>query len=372
MKRFLLIPLLIVLLSMFIIGGCAAPAPAPAPAPTPTPKPAPAPPKAPVKPVVIKWHSHQPPTTPINSKTMAPYLDELEKRSGGRLKIERYWGGVLGKRADVFINVTTGVVDLAWIPIGYIPGRFNLTRACTLSMFPMTTYEEKVVFQEFADTSGFLAADYLDVEAMRVWLQPMPALLSKKEIRKPEEIKGTKVWTSGGLGIKALQKYGATPANIPAMEIYLSVETGLLEGVLGSWPAHTAVRSIEVLPYGISALPSPRAALVLAMSKRAWNLMDEELRQIVKDVNGKFMSDLQVAFYEKEDARAEEEYVNKWGGKLYKLSPEEWDAWAETVASLAGESLAAQEAKGFLVSKVYKGWVAYLNAWRQLQKESKK
>ena len=138
-----------------------------------------------------------------------------------------------------------------------------------------------------------------------------------------------------------------------------------------SWAGHGAIRGLEVAPYGIDYIPGPRAILLIAMSKRGWNLLDEDLKQVVRDINGKFMDDRMMAHYLLEDEDLMEEYVKEHGGQLYTLTPDEWAAWSEVIAPATEDWLAEQEARGFAVRAVYKGFQTYLNAWRKLREESK-
>ena len=64
----------------------------------------------------------------INRKVFTPWTKEVEKLSGGSLKIKMYLGGSLGKGpAKQFKRAIDGVADITWGLQGYTSKQFRLT-----------------------------------------------------------------------------------------------------------------------------------------------------------------------------------------------------------------------------------------------------
>ena len=61
-----------------------------------------------------------------------PWAEMVEKKSGGKLKVTVFPGGVLGKPADHWDMAQNGVVDITWGTHNYTAGRFPLTSAMDL------------------------------------------------------------------------------------------------------------------------------------------------------------------------------------------------------------------------------------------------
>jgi TRAP-type C4-dicarboxylate transport system substrate-binding protein len=118
LKKLVLGPLVVVLISALILAGCAEPAPAPAPAPTPTPTPAPAPAPAPEV-FKLKYASPyleiEPPT--LIGQHLCDYVME---NSGGRVEITTYPGASLASVPEHLELAKSGGADIVTVlPSGF-------------------------------------------------------------------------------------------------------------------------------------------------------------------------------------------------------------------------------------------------------------
>ena len=128
MKRFILIPLAILLVTALIFGGCAEPAP-PAPAPAPAP---------PIEVIKLKYSSFFLPPEPPN--IIAEFFcDYVEKESGGRVKIERFPGGALGSDMEQLELVKSGGSDITTLVNQMFPA--DLVLSAVISELPFSKAE---------------------------------------------------------------------------------------------------------------------------------------------------------------------------------------------------------------------------------------
>jgi TRAP-type C4-dicarboxylate transport system substrate-binding protein len=66
------------------------------------------------------------------------WLDEVEKRSGGRIKFERYPGESLAKAAEQLDALESGMADVSLFVTTYTPGKIPLN---TLTALPFSLRE---------------------------------------------------------------------------------------------------------------------------------------------------------------------------------------------------------------------------------------
>ena len=66
------------------------------------------------KPIELKLSHWAPPSHVNQGGVFGPWAKMVEEKSGGRLKITIFPGGVLGKPADHWDLAQNGIVDIAW------------------------------------------------------------------------------------------------------------------------------------------------------------------------------------------------------------------------------------------------------------------
>ncbi len=79
------------------------------------------------------------PIPPIHNRwnyALKPWIEELEKRSNGRIRVEPYFAEALSKEADAFESVKTGVADMAEFSYDVAVGSFPSTSGCSPSPAP--------------------------------------------------------------------------------------------------------------------------------------------------------------------------------------------------------------------------------------------
>jgi hypothetical protein len=86
-----------------------------------------------VKPITLKMTVWTPaPELNVYSRANSLLVREVEKRSGGRLKIEYYWSGSLLPAKETVSGLKTGVADLGFVHSGYEPGKLPLSTVASL------------------------------------------------------------------------------------------------------------------------------------------------------------------------------------------------------------------------------------------------
>jgi len=101
----------------------------------------------------LKLHHFLPAQANVPKLVLDVWADNVEKDSGGRIKVERYPTMSLGgKPPELFDQVADGVVDIGWTVVGYTPGRFPSTEVFELPFLMddarATSYAYWVMFEE--------------------------------------------------------------------------------------------------------------------------------------------------------------------------------------------------------------------------------
>src|SRR4030042_400394 len=83
--------------------------------------------------IELKYATIRGPTDINAERWEIPLGNEIEKQTGGRVKVTHYWSEALGKGRDQFNMVTNGLADMSDFPGAYTPGKFLLSEEGSLT-----------------------------------------------------------------------------------------------------------------------------------------------------------------------------------------------------------------------------------------------
>ncbi len=274
MKRFFLIPLMMVLVSGLILGGCAAPAPAPAPAPTP----------APAEPKVIEltradWMPLSDPLTPIG----ALFCDAIEQATEGRVKVTYLPGGVLFGGKDAYQAIVDGITDMGMVFLGYTPKRFPLLAAFNLPLPILDEVEIGTrIFMELIEK--YQPAELADAKTLNSWYCDDNQLYTiEHPVRVAEDMKDLNIRATG-IKVKLYQLMGATPVSMSSGEIPEGLQKRIVNAVSAAGMQVETQKLAPPLKY-CTYLSAGNAAFNVMMNLDKWNSLPADIQKIIEEVS---------------------------------------------------------------------------------------
>ena len=106
---------------------------------------------------------------------------------------------------------------------------------------------------------------------------------TKKEVKKPEDLKGLKIRTiQTPTYVAALNAMGASATPMAFGEVYTSLQTGVVDGAENNWPSYDTARHFEVAPF-YSLTEHSMAPEMLLMSKKVYDALTPAEQQMFRD-----------------------------------------------------------------------------------------
>lgn len=181
-------------------------------------------------PYVFKYANTQSENHP-RSQSMVFFKNTLEKASGGRIQVELYFAGVLGKEAEVLEMVQLGTVQ------GCRGGLFErANKKYLLYTLPFLFEDaEKVVAVMRSDlgreiNKGALANGFY-IPATGVAGGMRNITCSKRPVASVADLKGLKMRTPPiDVTIRTFKALGANPQQVAYTETYMALKTGVVDG----------------------------------------------------------------------------------------------------------------------------------------------
>ncbi|MBT4265313.1 MAG: TRAP transporter substrate-binding protein [Deltaproteobacteria bacterium] len=231
--------------------------------------------------VHIRFSTWHPPAGGDVKKLWIPMLEEMEKRSNGRITYTMYAGGALGKGPAHYDIVKEGLSDMGYATLSWTPGRFPLTDVLSAPIVSPAKWKGAEAGMAMHDK--LLKSEFKGIKVLHINNCVMAHLWTTKKVKTLEDMKGMKIRSPGGLQTKALEALGATPVFMPLGDVYLSMETGVIDGVVTCPALVKAFKLYEVTKYGV---PTSFGCVSegLFTNQKFWNKVPEDLKPIIEDV----------------------------------------------------------------------------------------
>jgi TRAP-type C4-dicarboxylate transport system substrate-binding protein len=265
------------------------------------------------------------------------------------LKINIYPSGALAKTGTMYDAVKAGTVDIALDPGPYYIGRFPMSEATQLPFLgAQSSWAASRAWMDLYYTFPELRKEYADVRLLWLFSQGPAQLITRKPVRKLEEMKGLIVRAPGGMGdyIKVL---GGSPVSIPAPECYLALSKGTIDATvfpgeaIPTWKLHEATKYVSMCNIAVQWF-------WVAMNRDKYTSLPKDLQKVIDECSGTVGADIVGKGWNEAD-KAGFELGKQKGMELIYLSPEEGKRWEQQVATVTDKWVKTMEAKGYPAKK---------------------
>ena len=315
----------------------------------------------------LKFANYFPPPAK-QSKICEEFIDELQKRSEGRIKVQYFGGGSLLKAPAMYKGIVSGIADIGLSHVEYTPGRMPVTEICGLPLGYPSGWVANQVVNDFY--TKFKPKEWKDVKVLWMHACDPNVIISKKPVRNLEDLKGMTLRAPGrvGLTVKAL---GATPAPTPIMETYDAIAKGVIDGSNTPFETLRTFRFAEVAKYTTASWQIGNLyTFYVAMNKNSYNKLPPDLKEIFDALCGEFKERFAL-MWNAVDFEGKDFAVEK-GVEIIELSPEEVAKWKAATTPIFDDFVKNMSPAGYSESEV-RGWIQYLrdriDYWTKKQAE---
>lgn len=228
------------------------------------------------------------PPTHVQCIAASEWAAEIEKRSGGRVKITLYPAGSLTKADQCYEGVINGISDIGMSCFAYTRGRFPLMEGLDLPLgYPDGATATRLAT---AMVQKYQPAELKDVHVLYVHAHGPGILASKKPVRSMNDLKGLKVRATG-LSAKIVESLGATPVAMPQPETYEALSKGVVEATLCPIETLKGWKQGEVIQYVIdSSAIGYTTAMFVVMNQAKWASLPADLQKVITEVSQEWVS----------------------------------------------------------------------------------
>ncbi len=241
-------------------------------------------------PITLKFHTFMSPASNVWLTMHKPWMAQIEKDSGGKIKFEAYPAMQLGGTpVQLFDQARDGVVDVSWTLPGNTAGRFPRVEAFELPFIMSNAEATSRAFWEYAHTVA--KDEFKDVQLIGLHVHG-PGMFHTKDrlVKTVDDLKGLKLRGPTRQITKMLGYMGATPVGMPLPQIPDALSKGVIDGCVIPWEVVPSVKVHELTKFHSQFDPAGGAmyttTFVMGMNRKRYESLPAELRAVVDKNSG--------------------------------------------------------------------------------------
>jgi tripartite ATP-independent transporter DctP family solute receptor len=253
------------------------------------------------------------------------FVELVEKKSAGKVKIKLFANAVLGSDRATLEAVQTGTLDMASCSS---PNMASFAREYMVFDLPFVTYPEYQKNLYAALDSGELGKR-LDTVAENIGLKTImyseygyrKYVSASKPLNSIKDLKGLKVRTTDSpIEVAVAKALGMSPAPIAWGEVYTALQQGTVDAEGNNYEHLVNAKHIEVLKYAMDSNHN-YSMHILMMNKQKFDELPDAVQSLLMECAREALNWQREITIEHE-ARAEKEMI-KTGINIHRLTPEQ-------------------------------------------------
>lgn len=303
--------------------------------------------------------SHYLPPNHTFQKELVRWSEDLDKGSGGRLKLRIYPASQLGPVNRQFDMARSGVADIAVGLHGATPGRFPLTELVSLPFeTPAAGSSSEVTSRRLTELApNFIAPEHAGMKLL--WMAVTNPLLfhtAKTQIRSINDFRGLRIRYAGEQFAEIISLLGASPLPVPPGETQDGLAKGIIDGATFPYEATQSFDLGTVVKYSLEPGVSA-ASFAVAMNQPKFDGLPPDLKTLIESTTGPAQAARFGAAFDAAE-KAGRDYMVAKGVQIITLSGSDLDAVKSKLQPMTAKAVESLDKAGKPAS-------AFLAAYRK-------
>jgi TRAP-type C4-dicarboxylate transport system substrate-binding protein len=284
-----------------------------------------------------------PPAHPLTGAAKA-WADDIARASNGTIKITIFPSEQLGKAFDHYDMARDDIADITYVNPGYQPGRFPII---AIGQMPFTFGDARKGTAALDSWyRKYAPAEMKDTHFCLAFIHDPGALHARKKIVMPEDLKGVKVRPAQSTIAELVKTLGGTNVQASAPEAREVLERGVADAITFPWGSLYLFGIDKVVKYHIDE-PLYTTVFTFSMNKDKYDSLSPAQKTVMDDhCTTDWAVKLAGPWGDFEAAGRDRMRADTAHHDVYKLTPEQMQAWRATVEPLKASWAAAVKQAG--------------------------
>lgn len=296
--------------------------------------------------VTLRLHQFLPAQANVPRLVLDVWADNVERDSGGRIRIERHAAMALGGTPpELMDQVMDGVADIIWTVNGYTPGRFPRAEVFELPFFVEDARAASAALWQMYEEH--MRDDFEGVHMLGMWVHGPGMFHTSRPVTVPSDLQGMKI-RGGSRGVNdLLTLLGAEPVGLPVSGVPEALSRGVIEGTTIPWEVTSALRVAELVT-NHTEIEGPglyTLTFSFAMNQSVYDSLPADLQEVINRNSGLDFSVFAGGTQADADGPARQIAVDR-GNTIITVSEADAALWAEAAQPLYERWVADMQGQG--------------------------
>lgn len=287
---------------------------------------------------------------PFSEEFAEPFMERVTELTDGKVEFDYYPGEQLGKGADLLNLTKDGVTDIGYIATPYFTSEMPLTNAVVgLPGLYETSSAGSLAYYNISQQEPLLETDYLSNgirPILSFMIPPYEVYTAGKEVKIPEDLKGLKIRTAGGISSEMMSFADAVPVQVSSADMYDAFDKGIAEALM-QYPVNLKAYSLgELVTYGTQGLSAGGGVINFAINESKYQSLPEDIQEALLQA-GKEISESGGNLHQTANEEILDELIDDGATTFYELSADEIEQWQNFYNEFVEYWSQQQDTEGF-------------------------
>jgi TRAP-type C4-dicarboxylate transport system substrate-binding protein len=293
------------------------------------------------------------PSTHYNSILAEQWIQEVEERSNGAIKITYFPSGALATSAKTYDAVVEGICDIGMSVCSYTPGRFPVSELVDMPHSYPSGYVATMVMNDVY--KEYKPAEFDDVHVLYLHGHgPGVVFTTQKAVRTLDDLQGLTI-RGTGVGVEIVQALGAQGVGKTQSEAYDLLSKGVVDGTFAPREVLKGWSQGEVVKYVTACTAVGNTSVMfVVMNEDKWDSLPSNLQKIITDVSKK-MIEKHGKVWNYYDLAAIDYFIGLGAGReVISLSESEMSRWVTAIKPFIEKAITDRDAKDLPATDIEK------------------
>lgn len=266
--------------------------------------------------------NHLSPTS-VQNLSFEEFIQDVEEKSGGRLKIVLSASGALGSQREIIEGVNLGTIEMGMGESGVYANYLPEFGVLALPfMFSSTDNFHQVIDGEVGTALAQKLEEQTQIKIIS-WLDGgVRDVYSAKKVESLDDLSGLKIRTpESSVYIETFTAFGANPTPISANEMYSSIQSDVVAAMEGTGETAYTYKIHEVAGYCLKT-GHIYTDISLAINKNLFESLPTDLQEVLLEC-GKTLTEKERALWAEKSEGYEQMMKNESGMEFYEVDQAE-------------------------------------------------